>query len=66
MILWTMKPIKVRNICGPAKSSMPEPEFDESYEWLICRMKRRTRIQNISGVPDSLNACELKHVRKQQ
>lgn len=49
MILWTIQPIEIWELiqktgvyhCDPAKSSMPEPEFVEKYEWLIRQMKVR-------------------------
>ena len=49
MILWTIQPLEIWKIlretgvfhCAPAKSSMPEPEFVENYEWLISQMIKR-------------------------
>ncbi len=47
MTLWTIQPLEIWNItqetgvyrCDPAKSSMPE--FEESYQWMICQMEQR-------------------------
>lgn len=49
MILWTMQPIEIWKMiqdtgvyrCNPRKSSMPELQFTEKYEWLIRQMQKR-------------------------